>query len=154
MFNNSAFMKAQFQPRTTDIKLDALQLFFEGDEIPLWTVRGQTASELARAIESSSKQKNLDSIIKAIGSNKSQIDDLKAAIGIGDDTPADVIKRLEMLQVCSVSPEIDLPVAIKLAENFPIEFYILTNKITELTGLGADIKKPNGSGKTKVLKAV
>lgn len=150
-FDNSAFMNAKFRPRSDDIKLEALQIFF-GDDEPIWTVRGQTASELARAIESSSKQKNLDSIIKAIGSNKSQIDDLKAAIGLGDDTPADVIKRLEMLSVCSVSPVIDLPVAIKLAENFPIEFYILTNKITELTGLGADVKKPKCSGETRALE--
>jgi len=150
-FDNQSFMKAKFQPRTADIKLDALQGFF-GDADPLWTVRGQTASELARAIESSSKEKNLDSIIKAIGSNKSQIEELKSAIGLGDETPTDIIKRLEMLHVCSVSPEIDLPVAIKLAENFPIEFYMLTNKITELTGLGADVKKPKGSGKTKALK--
>jgi len=147
-FDNSAFMKAQFQPRMAELSLTSLQGFF-GESKPLWTVRGQTASELAKAIAATSKQKNLDSIISAIGSNKAQIEDIKAAIGLGSDTPDDIIKRLEMLQVCSVSPEIDLPVAIKLAENFPIEFFILTNKITELTGLGADVKKPKASGKIK-----
>jgi hypothetical protein len=43
--------------------------------------------------------------------------------------------------MASVNPTIDKPLAVKLAEQYPIEFYTLTNKITELTGLGANLKK-------------
>lgn len=150
-FDSRAFMKAEFQPRTAEITLASLQSYF-GDDVPVWKVRGQSASEVARAMEAGAKTKNIEAIIKAIGSSQAQIDELKAAIGIGSDVPGDIVKRLEMLHVCSVSPEIDMSVAIKLAENFPIEFYMLTNKITELTGLGADVKKPQGSGKIKASK--
>jgi hypothetical protein len=46
-----------------------------------------------------------------------------------------------MLTAGSVDPEITLPVAVKLAEKFPIEFMTLTNVITELTGLGFEYAK-------------
>jgi hypothetical protein len=34
---------------------------------------------------------------------------------------------------------------VKIAENFPIEFLTITNKITELTGQGADLGKPQAA---------
>lgn len=148
-FNQQAFMKAQYQPRTADVDVPGLAAYFEGEENPVWTVKGQTASEVAKAIEAATKNKNISSVLEAIGSSKIKVDELKEAIGISDDTPRDIVKRLEQLAQCSVSPEIDLSCAVKLAESHPIEFYILTNKIVELTGLGMDLKKPKTSGETK-----
>lgn len=146
-FDTKGFMNAQFQPRTAELELNSLSAFFT--DKPLWTVRGATASEVALMMEAANKQKNLDGIIKAIASNHDKVKELREAIGIQSDTPADIIKRLEQLVMCSVEPVIDLSVAVKLAEAFPIEFYQLTNKITELTGLGMDVKKSKGSGSKK-----
>jgi hypothetical protein len=44
-----------------------------------------------------------------------------------------------------VEPKIDMPVAVKLASAFPIEFLQLTNAITELTGQGFDLVKPRAA---------
>jgi len=147
-FDTQAFMRAQFQPRTAEVRMEQLQSFFGEDE-PVWTVRGMTASEMARSLEAASKHKTLDAVVQALSSNKAKIDELRAAIGISDDVPGEVVKRLEQLTICAVSPSIDLPCAVKLAEAFPIEFYMLTNKIVELTGLGMDVKKPTASGETE-----
>jgi len=146
-FNQQAFMKAQYQPRTADVDVPSLAAYFDDEEKPVWTVKGQTASDVAKAIEAAAKNNNISSIIEAIGKSNVQVDELKKAIGISDDTPQDIVKRLEQLTQCSVSPAIDLSCAVKLAESHPIEFYILTNKIVELTGMGMDLKKPKASGK-------
>jgi len=164
--NINAFMQAQFQPRTADVDVLALASFFEDltpeqeewvglslnqrnellkkgetkQTIP-WTVRGQTASEVCRSMEAAQNQSKITTVVDAIATSKDQKADIKTALGIGDDTPTDIVKRLEQLVTCSVNPEIDLPFAVKLAETFPIEFYQLTNKIIELTGLGMDLKK-------------
>jgi hypothetical protein len=50
-----------------------------------------------------------------------------------------------MLVMGSVSPKIELPAAVKLAECFPIEFLSLTNEISELTGKGAELVKPQAA---------
>jgi hypothetical protein len=99
-------------------------------------------------MEASTKHKNMGAIIKAIASNKDQINELKKAIGVENDTPGEIIKRLEQLVQCSIDPVITLDVAVKLAEARPIEFYQLTNEILRLTGLGMDVKKPKASGTT------
>lgn len=145
-FNQKAFMQAQFVPRTARVDVPGLNDFFEGDDHASWTVRGQTASEIAAAVEASQKHQNIDAIIKAIASNKDQIAELKRAVGVSNDTPAEIIKRLEQLVQCSVEPVVTLDVAVRLAEVRPIEFYTLTNEILKLTGLGMDVKKPPASG--------
>lgn len=147
MFNAKDFLKAQFQPRTAELSLPALADFFDGD--PVWMVRGATASEIAKMLEAGAKQNNIDNIIKAIAENQDKINEIKKAVGISNDTPADIIKRLEQLVMCSVDPVIDLSTAVKLADALPVEFYMLTNKITELTGQGMDVKKSKASGKAQ-----
>jgi len=150
-FDAKAFMRQQFQPRQESVEVPGLADWFKGngDEPCIFTVRGMTSSELARTHEAVAKVKNFDSVIQAISNSKETVKELKAALGVSDDTPADIVKRLEQLVICSVSPKIEIQVAVKLAEAFPIEFYTLTNKIVMLTGMGMDIKKPQGSGATQ-----
>lgn len=138
-------MATKFEARTESIKVPALSDFF-GDADPVWIVRGLTASELARTIEASNKQKSIDQVIKAIGQNDTSIAELREALGISDDTPQDIAKRLEQLVIASVEPKIDITNAVKLAECFPIEFYQITNAVVMLTGLGMDVKKLQPSG--------
>lgn len=149
-FNSNAFMKQQFEPRTAPVSVPSLALFFDDkEEKQEWIVRGQTASEVCRSMEAATNQSKLSSVVEAIAASSNQKDEIKTALGLGSDTPSDIVKRLEQLVCCSVTPEIELPVAVKLAETFPIEFYMLTNKVIELTGLGMDLKKSKTSGKTK-----
>lgn len=148
-FNQQAFMNTQYQPRTADVDVPALADFFDKGEKPVWVVRGQTANEVALGAEAVKRNTDISSVIESISNSKAKIDEIKKAIGISDDTPRDIVIRLEQLTRCSVSHEVDLPCAIKLAETYPGEFYILTNKIVELTAMGMDIKKPKASGKTQ-----
>jgi len=145
-FNPDKFERTKFVPRTKAIPVPALVDFFDGEGDPVWTVRGLTANELHRAIDAGNTQKTLGKILESIASQGAAVADARKALGfVGKETPGEVAKRLEMLSVASVDPVISLPVAVKLAENFPIEFYLLTNEITELTGMGFDHVKPEAA---------
>jgi len=142
-FNPDKFERAKFEPRTRQIPVPALADFFDEDSEPVWTVRGLTANELHRSIDAGHTQKTLGKILESIAANGAGVADARKALGfIGKDTPGEVAKRLEMMVQGSVEPQMPLPLAVKLAENFPIEFYQITNEITELTGLGFDLVKP------------
>jgi len=146
-FDSKAFMHAQFAPRTARVDVPGLIDWFN-DAPPVWVVRGQTANEVALTNAAAEKHKAVDSIVKAIAENADKVNAIKKAIGVAGDTPSDIIKRLEQLVQCSIDPVITLDVAVKLAEVRPVEFFILTNEIVKLTGLGQDLKKPLASGET------
>ena len=50
-----------------------------------------------------------------------------------------------MLVMGCVSPVLELPAAVKLAEAFPIEFLSITNTISELTGQGYALGEPRAA---------
>ena len=79
---------------------------------------------------------------------KEKIAALRKLIGLADDVPADLVKRLEMLERGSVDPTPDRSVLVKLAETYPVEFYQLSNAVTRLTGAGKVPGKASDSGKT------
>lgn len=144
-FNADKFQRAAFEPRTEVVPFPALAEFFGPDEAAEFTVRGLTANELHKAMEAGARNKSVDAVVKAIASSKDQIDSIRKALGMTSDTPGEIAKRLEMLVMGSVAPAVSLPVAVKLAEAFPIEFLQLTNEISDLTGRGADLVKPQAA---------
>jgi hypothetical protein len=141
-FDLERFERAKFEPRRKVVAVESLAAFFAEGEAPEWEVRGLTANELHRAMEASRRQGNMEAIVKAMTTNAEQVSTMRKALGLTTDTPGEIAKRLEMLVMGSVSPAIELPVAVKLAEAFPVEFLMLTNEITELTGKGAEMGKP------------
>lgn len=150
-FNPDKFERATFEPRTKEVEVKALSDFFDKDEKPVWTIRGLNSNELHKAIAAANTQKTYESIIKAITETGDQTKAMKKALGIAGDTPGEVAKRLEMLVAGCMNPKITLPVAVKLAENFPVEFLSITNDITELTGMGFEhVKQKAALPKTKV----
>lgn len=141
-FNADKFERAKFEARRAKVPVPAMADFFDEGETPEWEVRGLSAVELHKALEASRRQGSIESIVKAIAANQDQAGAVRKALGLTKDTPGEIAKRLEMLVMGSVSPAIELPAAVKLAENFPIEFLSLTNEISELTGKGAELVKP------------
>lgn len=141
-FDAERFERAKFVPRTRVLDVESLAEFFGEGEAPTWTVRGLTSNELHAAMEASVRQRGVEAVVKAIASGADQTQAVRDALGLSTKTPGEIAKRLEMLTTGSVSPSISLPVAVKLAEAFPIEFLTLTNAISELTGQGADVVKP------------
>ena len=77
-----------------------------------------------------------------------KIEAMRKSLGISADVPEEIARRLEMLTIGSVEPKLTLDIAVKLSETFPIEFYQLTTKISELTGKGHVPGKPKPSGET------
>lgn len=142
MFNLDGFENHEFHRRTKRVRVEALAPFFDIGSEPEFEVRGLSSDELHTSMDAGATAKNLSAVVKAIAGSKEQVDEIRAAIGLTEDTPAEVRKRIEMLVQGSVEPKLNHRAAAKIAENFPIEFMQLTNEITELTGLGAAMEKP------------
>jgi len=149
-FNSNQFTKQKFEHKTEKLKVEVLADWFGKDEEPIWEVRSLTGSEFVKAQEAQAKNKNLAVLAEALvaGSDKDKVKALKQMVGTTDDVPGELAKRMEMLVFGTVNPEIDMTVAIKLAEYFPSDFMILTNKIINLTSLGSDMVKRKAYGKT------
>jgi hypothetical protein len=141
-FNAEQFQRAEFAARTVTVEVAGLADFFGPDEKPEFTVRGLTAIELHRAMEAGQRQHAIDGVIKALASQKDQVESIRRALGLNADTPGEVAKRIEMLVVGSVSPKLDHHTVVKIGEVCPVEFMDLTNRIVGLTGQGADRVKP------------
>jgi hypothetical protein len=150
-FNEKKFMNTNFTPRTQDVKVPDMKDFFDPDTDPVFRVRGLTGNELARVHEAVDKHRNISGLISGLLSSKSpeKIDSIRAALGITDDVPSEIARRLEMITTGSVDPKITLEVAVKISETYPIEFYEITTAISQLTGQGQIAGKPKPSGETK-----
>lgn len=144
-FNAEKFERSKFEARRAKVPVPALSDFFDEGETPEWEVRGLSAVELHKAMEAGKRQGSIEAIVKAIAANQDQAGAVRKALGLTKDTPGEIAKRLEMLAMGSVAPTVSLPVAVKLAEAFPIEFLQLTNEISDLTGRGADLVKPQAA---------
>ena len=144
-FNAEKFERSKFEARRAKVPVPALSDFFDEGETPEWEVRGLSAVELHKAMEAGKRQGSIEAIVKAIAANQDQAGAVRKALGLTKDTPGEIAKRLEMLVMGSVAPAVSLPVAVKLAEAFPIEFLQLTNEISDLTGRVADLVKPQAA---------
>lgn len=144
-FQSEKFRAAQFEARTESFTLEQLREFFADDTEPKFTVRGLTAAELHRCLEAGTRQNAVESVVKAIASQRDQVDSIRKALGLSSDTPGETAKRIEMLVLGSVTPKLDHADVVKLAEVCPIEFIAMTNAITQLTGQGGSRVKPKPS---------
>lgn len=148
-FNLEKFKEAEFAPRTEEVEIKQLAGFFGEGEKPVFVVRGLSAHELQHCLDAATKQNALGNITKAIATKSDQVDTIRKALGLTNDTPGETAKRLEMLVRGCVSPKMDAAGAAKLAEVCPIEFFELTNKITTLTGQGGSMVKQQPSSRKR-----
>jgi len=150
-FDTKRFKTAKLEAREGLVKVPSLQAFFPEGEEPVWKIRGLTGVELGRVNEAAERYRNIGAILKGLISSGAaeKASSIKQLVGMGDDTPADIVKRMDMLVVASVSPEVDEDLAVRLCEKFPVEFFDITNQITQLTGQGHILGKLKPSGETK-----
>ena len=144
MFDQTKFNEAKFIPRTEIIVIPELADFFAEGASPEFEVRGLTAAEYAKADAAKDRDKDITTLFSALRmNNKAEaVREARAALGIGDETPGDLSKRVEMLVLGTLRPDKLLrQTAVLFAERFPIDFYNITNKITILTGRGQQLKK-------------
>lgn len=143
MFDKKKFMKAEFEQRTEKVPVKELKEFFNEDEDPVWIVRNLSGHELGKVNEAAQRNRTIGAILDGILSAevKDKVDAIKAAIGMTDNTPDDIARRIEMLTIGSVDPEIDHETAVRICAYHPTRLYELTNMITLLSGQGAQVKK-------------
>lgn len=152
-FDIKKFQKAEFAHREEKVNMDALKDFF--DDKPEFTVRGLTGEEMARVNEAQSKQKNLSAIVDALAANADteKIKGLREAVGLtDDDVPGDLARRIEMLRLGCVDPELDERDAVKVFKVAPVDAYGATNTILQLSGQGMRPGESKSSGKKKASK--
>lgn len=156
-FDKRKFGAAKFAPRTKELDLSksVLAEFFPEGEKALFVIRGLTASELAMANEAMAKNKTIGTMLEALqteGDHAEKVKELREVMGLSKDkTPDATVKSIELIIMGSVTPELDRQTVVKIGEVAPIEFQILANEITKLTGQGQEAKvkrKPSGQGKT------
>ena len=138
-FDVQAFETKNFTDRTEPVPVPKLAVFFDKGDEPVWIVRGLTGLESAQAKQAVQNNKNMDAILSAIGTNikREKIEGIKELAGLaGDAVPDELVQRYAWLKYGSVDPACSHETAMKLAENFPEDFYLLTNKIMQLTGQG------------------
>lgn len=140
-FNAEKFNNAEFEIPTRKIEVPQLADWFDKADEAFWTVKGLTAEESAITQEAQERNKSIGALMGAIvnATGKEQSDAIRSAVGLGDELPADVVRRIEILVQGSVDPICDRDTAIKLGTFFPTVFYRLSNNILELTGEGANV---------------
>jgi len=150
-FNIDKLMGNSFVPREDIVPLPDLAEFFPDKEKPEFTVRGLNGIELARVNESVEKNRNLTGIIEGLVSpdQRDKIDALRDMVGLGNKTPDEIVRRVQLLIIGSVEPKFQQDQAVRFCRVYPIEFYQITNKITQLTGQGHILGKPKPSGETQ-----
>ena len=98
-FDVKAFMNAQYVAREAEIPITEPELknFFNSDGMPVWKVRGLTGNELGKANDVAEKNKDLRAIIEGLmsGGSKEKALALKKLVGVSDDVPNDIAKRIE-----------------------------------------------------------
>lgn len=150
-FNIKKFMNTKFQPRTAEIDVPDMQAFFEEGDKPVFIVRGLNGTEFTSVREAAEKRQNITGLLEGLLSTvaKDKYESLREALKLGDSVPVELVKRIEMLKIGSVEPKLDDTHCVRIAEIYPVEFYSITTKILELTGLGqSPLVEPRPSGKT------
>lgn len=153
-FNAERFNTTNFRDRVEHVKVPRLAAFFDlkDEETPAWEVKGLTGEQSAIAKQAVQENQNIEAILNAVGSKvgKNIEDGIKELAGIhstaDEKVPDELIQRFAWLKLGSVNPECDHQMAVRLAKNFPEDFYLLTNKIMQLTGQGRLGELPGSGG--------
>ena len=150
-FDKKLFLREKFVPRTDLVPVPELAAYFPDPKDAVWKVRGVSGVEMAECFEAAEKNKKIGAVIDGIasGQSKKTTAAIKEMVGASGNTPQDIAKRIAFLVAGSVVPKVDVELAKKLCQTFPIEFYQITTKIIALTGMGHEPGKPKGSGKAK-----
>lgn len=124
-------------------------LFDEGEPL-VWRVRSLTALEFYRCAEAQNEAvKRLhEALSQALAQADGAVEALRSAAG---QTPGEFSKKLELVTLASVSPEIGevhRDVVVRLAEVLPVVFFRLVNAVEQLFVQGGELGKATPSGKT------
>jgi hypothetical protein len=137
-FDLDKFESATFTDRTEEVPVPRLKAFFGKKDKAVWVVRGLTGVESAIAKQAVAMNSNVDAVLKALGSKvgKDIAEAAEELTGSADKVPDEMVQRYSWITQGSVDPKCSHSMAMKLAKNYPEDFYLITNKIMQLTGAG------------------
>lgn len=145
----------QFHYREADVQVPELEGwdYIEDGRPLVWRVRQLSTAEIYRAALNPERSQRVSELISQLSYGaKLSGEELAEAVGLKDEeTPDEVRRRLETLTLASVDPQIgenNRQAIVRLSVTHPKIFIRLTNKIDELTNLGACKGKPPPSGET------
>jgi len=149
-FDTKKFLKTRFSDRMQDVPVPRLQVFFPEGEKPVWKVRGLTGQEIgvSRAAVEGRKDKSaiMDGLLGSVSTEKAKA--IRQIMNLNGELEEDVVRRISQVAIASVEPKCSEELVVALCENFPVEFYLISNTILALTGLGREPGKSLPSGKT------
>ncbi len=145
-FDLDKYRSERRTPRTEEVKVPQLAPYF-AEAKPVFVVRGLSAAELGRAKEAAQQQRDVAGMAAAlIGGDTAAKAAALAELTQGPEVPDDICQRIEMLRAGCMSPVLQHSDAVLISEDFPVEFYQLSNTILRLTGAGRQLGKPSASG--------
>ena len=145
-FNAEKFERSKFEARRAKVPVPALSDFFDEGETPEWEVRGLSAVELHKAMEARKRQRiNRGDRPKPSLPTRIRLARFARRLELTRTRRARLPSVWRCFVMGSVRHVLELPVAVKLAEAFPIEFLQLTNEISDLTGSRAELVKPQAA---------
>ena len=133
------FKSTQFERRTTFVEVPTLSAFAgEGEKVCRVEIQGLVGEEVATARERVKENAALETIIeKFAGESIPEIvEAAKEKLGFTDSVKRDAVYRLAVLEFGLVGCPLDRPECVKLFAVNPEAFYLITDKILEITGLG------------------
>ena len=139
-FDAEKFLNTKMQPRTADVPVPGLSDWFDGEEKPLWKVRGISGQELGQAKQAVENRKDIAALVAGIigGQSAEKAESARKIMNIDDTVPANVALNIHLVKLGSVEPVCDEDMSVKLCTCFPVEFQIISKKILELTGQGQE----------------
>jgi len=156
-FDLDALKKAEIEARTSEVRAEALQGFFEEREEPIFRVRGLYGREMALVREAMDRHANMQDVVNALSTadqgTQDRIEAIREALGVSTTLPNELVRRIETMKYGTVDPEIDEEGAKRIAKGWPIAFFNITEEILRLTGQGAQEVKKNGSSRTRTSDA-
>ena len=148
-FDLKKYTAARWADRTEEIPVPDLAAFFGEGEPAVIVVRALDGEELARANAAAENARRALAVAEGLAAGSEEIaEGIRNLLGMGEDAPSDYARRLAILEQGAVEPKFDRAAALALARNHGAIFYLLTQKIIGLTGLGRQPGKPGGSGPT------
>lgn len=147
-FDPLKFEKQEFHYRTEEIELQSLAFCFPEDEKPIFKIRNLIADEVARTNDAIQTSKKAASLIEALASMNQQemVTSFKEQLGYGKEINGEIQRRIEIILYGCMEPKLPRDLVVKMGEVFPTAFYHLSNRITNLTGLGQELGKQEPSG--------
>jgi len=146
-------LSQDLEPRTGEVVCNELKALYEPapEEDLVITVRGLPGNDLAAVAAMRNTNAFIETLSEALvtKNGKDGAGAIKGLLGLFDDELHPELKyRVEILVRGALEPKIDYPAAVKLARDFYVVLYRLSEKILEVSGLGAQLKKNSNSGLT------